>query len=296
MKQNNWLLVISILFLCVSCKDTPKEHYTKLLQEWMGKEVQFPDNPTFTILGRDAVNFPLEADYKILTYVDSMGCISCKLQLSRWKAYMEEKDVAPVRFLFFFSPEKRRDILGTLKANAFTHPVCIDEMNELNRLNHFPTEFGGQTFLLDRNNRILAIGNPIHNPKVKELYLKIIKGETATDDAKPDKPMTTASIDRTSADMGAFGWQQPQTVTFTLTNTGNKPLAIEMVDTSCGCVTVDYEQEPVRPGGSIALHVTYKAEQPEHFHKTVTVYCNTKDSPLRLTVKGNARQDTNEKE
>ena len=34
------------------------------------------------------------------------------------------------------------------------------------------------TFLLDRNNRVIAIGNPIYNPKVQELYLKIIKGET----------------------------------------------------------------------------------------------------------------------
>lgn len=33
------------------------------------------------------------------------------------------------------------------------------------------------TFLLDKDNKVLAIGNPIHNPKVKELYLKIIQGE-----------------------------------------------------------------------------------------------------------------------
>lgn len=296
MKTSYLIKILVLLCAVYSCKESPREHYAKLLQEWIGKELQFPDNPKFTILGQDTVNFPLEANYKILTYVDSMGCISCKLQLSRWKAYMEEKDVASVRFLFFFSPEKKRDILGTLKANAFTHPVCINEMNELNRLNHFPTEFGGQTFLLDRNNRILAIGNPIHNPKVKELYLKIIKGETATNDSKTDKPMTTASIDRTSADMGTFDWQQPQTSTFTLTNTGDKPLAIDMVDTSCGCVTVDYEQEPVRPGNSVALRVTYKADQPEYFSKTVTVYCNTKNSPIRLTVKGNTIRDTNEKE
>lgn len=288
MKQNNWLLVISISFLCVSCKDTPKEHYTKLLQEWMGKEVQFPGNPTFTILGRDTVNFPLDADYKILTYVDSMGCISCKLQLSRWKAYMEEKDVAPVRFLFFFSPEKRRDILGTLKANAFTHPVCIDEMNELNRLNHFPTEFGGQTFLLDRNNRILAIGNPIHNPKIKELYLNIIQGKGTDTNEESNKPLTSIDITPTSMDMGTFDWRQEQTRTFTLTNTGNNLLAIDMIDTSCGCITVDYNKEPVRAGGNVTLHVTYKAEQPEHFNKTLTLYCNAKNAPLRLKVMGKA--------
>ncbi len=284
-----WIFTFILLNLCTACKESPKEYYAKLLQEWMGKEVLFPNNPTFTIQGQDTVNFPLKADYKILTYVDSMGCISCKLQLKRWKAYMEENDMDSVRFLFFFSPEKKRDIVNTLKENIFTHPICIDEQNELEKLNHFPTESGEQTFLLDKDNRILAIGNPIHNPKVKELYLKIIRGETATDDAKPDKPMTAASIDRTTADMGTFGWQHPQSTDFTLTNTGDKPLAIEMVDTSCGCVTVDYKQEPVRPGGSVTLHVTYRAEQPEHFNKTVTVYCNTKDSPLRLTVSGDAK-------
>ena len=287
MKQIYQLLTFLLLGLCVACKESPQEHYAKLLQEWMGKEVRFPNNPTFTIQGKDTVNFPLDADYKILTYVDSMGCISCKLQLDRWKMYMAEEELADVRFLFFFSPEKRLDILGTLKGDAFTYPVCIDERKELNQLNQFPTEFGGQTFLLDRNNKILAMGNPIHNPKVKDLYLKIIQGKDT--DMEPAKPMTTVSINQNSADMGTFDWQQEQTATFTLTNTGDKLLAIEMIDTSCGCITVDYKQEPVRPGDSVTLHVTYKAEQPEYFSKTVTVYCNAEGAPIRLTVSGNAK-------
>ena len=287
MKQIYRLLTFLLLALCVACKESPKEHYAKLLQEWMGKEVQLPKKPIFTIQGKDTVNFPLEADYKILTYVDSMGCISCKLQLDRWKMYMEEEELADIRFLFFFSPEKRRDILGTLKGDAFIYPVCIDEQNELNKLNHFPTEFGGQTFLLNKNKRILAIGKSIHNPKLKDLYLKIIQGEnTATE---PAKPMTTVSVDQTSINLGTFDWQQEQTVTFTLTNTGDKLLAIEMIDTSCGCITVEYKQEPVRPGGSVTLHVTYKADQPEYFSKTVTVYCNAEEAPFRLTLNGNAK-------
>ena len=286
MKRNNWLLIISVLFLCISCKESPKDHYTKLLQEWMNKEVRFPANPVFTVQGKDTVAFPMDANYKILTYVDSIGCISCKLRLELWKKLMEEKDFNNVRFLFFFSPEKKRDIVGTLKSNAFTYPVCIDERKELNRLNHFPTEFGGQTFLLDKNNKILAMGNPIHNPRVKDLYLKIVQGKDT--DTETPKPLTTIGIDQTSLDMGTFDWRQEQTRTFTLTNTGDKLLTIEMVDTSCGCITVDYDWEPVRPGGSVTLHVTYKAEQPEFFSKTLTVYCNVEEAPLRLTVKGNA--------
>ena len=287
MKWNYWLLLTTILtIICISCKETPQEHYAKLLQEWMGKEIKIPNEAIFTVQGQDTVIFPTENNYKILTYADSTGCISCKLQLDRWKMLIGEEDFQDVRFLFFFSPEKKRDIISTLKSNAFTYPVCIDEHKELNQLNHFPTEFGGQTFLLNKDNCILAMGNPIHNPKVKDLYLKIIQGKGT--DAETSKPLTTISIDQTSLDMGTFDWQQEQTRTFTLTNTGDKLLAIEMVDTSCGCITVEYDKEPVRPGDSVTLCVTYKAEQPEFFNKTLTVYCNVKDTPLRLIVKGNA--------
>jgi hypothetical protein len=32
------------------------------------------------------------------------------------------------------------------------------------------------------------------------------------------------------------------------------------------------------------LEVTYKAEHPEHFNKTITVYCNIESSPLVLKI------------
>ena len=51
---------------------------------------------------------------------------------------------------------------------------------------------------------------------------------------------------------------------------------------------MEYLKEPVRPGGSLEVKVIYEAEKAEHFNKTVTVYCNARNSPIRLTVKGNA--------
>lgn len=53
-------------------------------------------------------------EYKILTYVDSVGCIGCKLQLTEWKKYIMEMDSLfdnSIQFLFFFSPEKKVDII-----------------------------------------------------------------------------------------------------------------------------------------------------------------------------------------
>jgi hypothetical protein len=36
----------------------------------------------------------LEGDYKVLLYVDSVGCTSCKLRLWDWKALIAEADSA----------------------------------------------------------------------------------------------------------------------------------------------------------------------------------------------------------
>ena len=69
--------------------------------------------------------------------------------------------------------------------------------------------------------------------------------------------------------MGAFDWQQEQTVEFILENTGERLLVINDVLTSCDCTTVGYSKEPVHPKDSVALSVTYMAEQPGRFDKII---------------------------
>ena len=73
-----------------------------------------------------------------------------------------------------------------------------------------------------------------------------------------------------------------------LKNTGDAPLVIHGVDTSCGCTRVEYSKQPVRPGEETTLLIIYEADEAGHFHKTVDVYCNTADAPLRITVAGEA--------
>ncbi len=288
-----YLITIMILFSLFSCENPSKKNITTLLQAWSGKEILFPANSTFTVQDKDTIEFSLAGKYKILTYVDSVGCISCKLQLGKWKTFMEEVNslgIDSVKFLFFFSPEKRRDFLSTLKSAGFTYPICIDKENKLNKLNHFPTtDMSFHTFLLDKDNKVLAIGNPIHNSKVRELYLKIIRGEKVEQKDESKVVRTKVDIERTSISLGNFNWKKEQITTFVLKNTGNKPLVIEDVNTSCGCTSVEYSKEPTQPGKEIALNVTYKADHPEHFNKTITVYCNAETSPIVLKISGDAK-------
>lgn len=164
----------------------------------------------------------------------------------------------------------------------------MDKQDSIAKLNRFPLESNLHTFLLDKNNRVIAVGNPVYNPKIKKLYFNIISGK------KPFLPCnaeqrTNASLDKRFLDMGSFNWKQEQISDIILSNSGEELLAIEDVSASCGCITVEYLKEPIRPGQKLNLRIKYKAEHPEHFDKTVIIYCNAEGSPFRLKISGNAK-------
>lgn len=280
-------LLLPVLF---SCQESDKQRLTRLVQEWDGKEVVFPDRSVFTVQGRDTVAFSwADSPYRIVTYVDSIGCASCKLQLPKWKQLIAETDSlfgkGRLAYVFYFHPKDLRELVYLTRRDAFTYPVCFDREDVFNRLNRFPSEMSLQTFLLDKANRVVAIGNPVHNPKVKELYLNIVGGKSS---ASADVKQTTASLSEREVKFGSFPMTEKQERKVTLKNTGNAPLVIHGVDTSCGCTRVEYSKQPVRPGEETALQIVYEADESGHFRKTVDVYCNTADAPLRIVVTGEA--------
>ena len=287
------LYVLCFFLSIVSCSQSEqKEQVITLLQEWQGKRIVIPDS-MYTIQGNRYFVDTALYRYRILNYVDSVGCLSCNLKLQEWNMLSKEfqDKNCQVTPLFVFYPgnvAKIREIRTLAKNNKTDFPIIIDTLNVINRLNKFPEDTRFHTYLLDKDNKVLAIGNPVLNPAVKELYLKIIQGKTLQDESEDKLIMTTVSLESTVLSMGDFSWQEERQGTFRLKNTGEKPLVIQDIVTSCGCLTVDYSQEPVMPGKEAVIGVTYKADSPGYFNKVVTVYCNAEDSPIRLRVSGNA--------
>lgn len=264
----------------------------RLFQKWDGREIIYSPNMQFTLQGHDTLNLDLiKCKYKIVTYVDSVGCVSCKLNLQKWMDFASEIDsisLNGVCFQFIFQPYRLNELLLMLKQSQFKLPVCIDLKNQFSQLNNFPEDEDFHSFLLDQYNKVIAIGNPTFNFKIREFYLKIIQGEKVEQDKGTEVINTQVTIDKTSISLGRFNWQEEQKAIFTLRNTGNKPLVVQDINTSCGCTSVSYPKEPVQSGRELKLEVTYKAEHPEHFNKTVTVYCNAESSPLVLKIMGDA--------
>lgn len=282
-------LVLLFLLLFVSCKKSDStDQVVRIVSAWQGKEVLFPNNPVFTIYGQDTVSYNFRnADYKVVSYVDSVGCLSCKLQLDKWTNIIHRIDsVADIRvpFVFVFSPEKLRDVVYATKSSGFDYPILLDMKGEFNNMNHFPTNFNFQTMLLDRDNRVVAIGNPVQSPKTLDLFQSIITGQEAESETKAS--LTTAELDISQLDFGELSEGVSQQRIVNLKNTGNKPLIVQDVVVSCGCTKVKYPQTPIMPGETGEVVVSYDPDKKGGFHKTVTLYCNAKQSPLKLSISG----------
>ena len=284
------LCILGVMFLLVSC-NTRERNQVQLVRAWQGKEIVYPDDFVYTVYGEDTIKTSEKSQFQIHSYVDSIGCMSCKLKLGLWKSFIEELNAYyNVSILFVFQTEMSEETKYILKRYNFNYPIVFNKEDSFIALNNLPADDDFRTFLLDKDNKVLAIGNPIHNPKVKELYLKIIQGEEVEQKDESKVIRTKVDIDKTSVSLGSFDWKKEQKATFVLKNTGGKPLVAEYVNTSCGCTSVDYSKEPVQPGKEMILNVTYKAEHPEYFDKTITVYCNVETSPIVLRITGNAEQ------
>ena len=109
MKRNTWLMLFTfIMFYPVAGKKGDNE-LLPIVKEWYGKEVKFPDHPVFTLYGKDTVDYSIpQSPYKVLVYVDSSGCVDCKLQLQKWQElikYTNSISDGEIPFCFLF-PER----------------------------------------------------------------------------------------------------------------------------------------------------------------------------------------------
>lgn len=281
-------LDLTILLLTIflsACQDKQKEIITLLVKEWQGKQILFPENMVFTRFASDTTNFVIPtSDYKVLVFVDSIGCTSCKLQLSRWKEFIRYTDSISqknIPFLFFFQFDDQWEIHSLLIRENFDKPICLDRSDSLNQLNHFPKDIRFQVFLLDKNNKVVVIGNPVHNPNVKELYLEEISRK------QPVAPIqTTVKVEKESLLLETIPLGKSKDTLFKLVNTGDQPLVIIDVTTTCGCAQTLFDKHPVQPGESLHIKVGVTPENKGLFDETITVKCNT-NQLIKLNVRGN---------
>lgn len=97
-------------------------------------------------------------------------------------------------------------------------------------------------------------------------------------------------FDKTSYDFGTFSEDNPKVnCVFKFTNTGDDLLIIYQAVASCGCTIPSYTKEPIKPGESGEIKVTYNGagKYPGPFKKSITIRSNAKEELTKLYIEGN---------
>ena len=87
-------------------------------------------------------------------------------------------------------------------------------------------------------------------------------------------------------DYGNIDKNSDGTRVFEFTNTGDAPLIINRVKSSCGCTVPSKPNKPIMPGQTEKIVVKYNTHRVGPFRKTITVYSNAKNNVIILKIKG----------
>lgn len=95
------------------------------------------------------------------------------------------------------------------------------------------------------------------------------------------------SFDRTTIDAGVIEHGPPFRFVYKVKNCSSKPLIINSVRSSCGCVSPQWSREPVLPGKESEIVANYYTMgRPGMFTKTLSVSFEGVDKEVILTLKG----------
>ncbi|OUR94774.1 hypothetical protein A9Q87_01750 [Flavobacteriales bacterium 34_180_T64] len=73
---------------------------------------------------------------------------------------------------------------------------------------------------------------------------------------------------------------------FEFTNTGNAPLIISSVKSTCGCTVPKKPKGPILPGETGKIEVKYDTKRVNPIRKTITVISNADTPTVALKIKG----------
>lgn len=102
------------------------------------------------------------------------------------------------------------------------------------------------------------------------------------------EPAPGIRFDSDVFDFGDIAADTVRTHVFVMTNDGTAPLVITRVYSDCGCTSASYPREPLMPGDTARIEVSFNPSgRPSgYFTKLVRIRSNASAKPHRLYLKG----------
>lgn len=131
------------------------------------------------------------------------------------------------------------------------------------------------------------VTSTLSNDPLSPEELKKVEEEEQKRKAEYEASLTTIEFNELYHDFGDVPPGSSNTFEFEVKNTGSQPLIITDASASCGCTVPVWPKEPISPGTSDVIEVTFspKPSQLNEIKKTVTVTANTKEKVHKLEIR-----------
>lgn len=113
------------------------------------------------------------------------------------------------------------------------------------------------------------------------LFIGLMSFSVSAQDKIAKIEFKETTIDYGTIEKGANGIR-----TFEFTNTGDAPLIISNVTSSCGCTVPKKPENPILPGMTGEIEVKYDTKRVMPIRKTITVLSNAETPTVALKIKG----------
>ncbi|TXG35709.1 DUF1573 domain-containing protein [Seonamhaeicola maritimus] len=113
------------------------------------------------------------------------------------------------------------------------------------------------------------------------LFIGLISFSVNAQEKKAKIEFKTDTIDYGTIEKGSDGVR-----VFEFTNTGDAPLIISNVKSSCGCTIPSKPKDPIMPGKTGEIKVKYDTNRVNPIRKTITVISNADTPTVALKIKG----------
>lgn len=129
---------------------------------------------------------------------------------------------------------------------------------------------------------------------MKKLLLISIIFLMAANMANAQNTGAIIKFDNTEHDYGTIYQNADGSCMFNFSNIGDEPLILSQARSTCGCTVPKWPKEPILPGQSGVINVTYDTKRVGTINKQITVLSNATESTVILNIKGSVLQKPNE--
>ena len=176
------ITLIIILLSFLSCYDNHR-----LIEEIQ----QLKNNPIDIDICKRGISFKNGVDtiycydeenpYRLIIYIDSLSCNQCFItHMIESKECITELSSLGIESIFIFEPKKEHieEISSLLKDFAYPFWTIVMRNAEFSEVNpHIPSTPNLRSFLLNKENKVVVVGNPFRNIKIKALIKTSLKNE-----------------------------------------------------------------------------------------------------------------------